>query len=201
MLQDSRSQWRMTVDLHPTATSHSICCAEYDKDLPFAPASFDLVILHQTLDDLITAQRGQGRTFAVVEFLLRVNKVLATGGVLAGAVCNRTGIRHNLSLLLRLLTRRLNNAPVATFSLKSSRETLERAGFGSIAVFNLLPNAESPLNLINTDAAISRLTFKKELESNRSVLSIRSYLARRLVAELALNRFLEQSIFFWGYKL
>src|SRR5262245_356024 len=53
------------------------CVAHYDRELPFSPASFDVVILHQTLDDLITAERQRGGAFAIAPFLGRVQEVLA----------------------------------------------------------------------------------------------------------------------------
>lgn len=172
--------------------------------LPFAAKSFDLVILHRTLDDLAAASELHAARFDAAAFLNQVVDVLAPGGLVAGCVDNR----HGLKRALRKLSRRwLGGAsrseaadPAAAYSLSTLRALLVGAQLSDIRLFTLLPDCDAPMKLVDADAGISKLAFRSELEAQRHCLSPSAYLARRVAVELGLARHLESAIFFWGYR-
>jgi hypothetical protein len=169
---------------------HPLRVIEHGTELPFADRSFDLVILHGTLDRLMQAEASFRRRGSLIAFLGRVRRVLAAGGIVAGCVANRTALsrwRSNAAECRR-----------GMLSIHSCRKLLARSGFVEIETFNVLPSADSPLRLINTVADLSRQGFRRELEVVHQSLSPFGYLTRRVSVELALNRFFEESILFWG---
>jgi SAM-dependent methyltransferase len=160
--------------------------ADYRKPLPFVAGAFDLVVLHGTIDRLADADAAlQGRR-ALAAFAGAIAQTLVPGGVIAGCVGNRT------------IDRRSTGA--ARLSIASCRALLERAGFEPIAMFNVLPRLESPLRLVSTDAALSRIAFRRELDGMRASLGAASYAARRAIVELGLSRFLERSLMFQAVR-
>jgi hypothetical protein len=165
--------------------------------LPFATSSFDLVVLHHTLDDLRAARPEFADAGMVGAFLARVGMLLAPHGVIAGCVSNR-------SILRRIARRRepvvASAQPADGFSYGAIGRLLAGAGFQSVATYTVLPSADSPTQLIDTRAAASRIGFRRELDLLHARLAWTGYVARRIVVELALNRHLEPSIAFWGRR-
>ncbi|CAN5730798.1 hypothetical protein BH11PSE8_BH11PSE8_06330 [soil metagenome] len=159
-----------------------------DSEL-FAGQSFDLVILHRTLDDLSAAGESTKTPFDAGAFVGRVAALLTPGGLLAGCVTNRFD-RKTLA----------PGRPRGAHSLGSLRGMLAAARLTDVRLFNLLPDCDSPLKLVDADPGLSRLAFRRELEGEREYMSAPAYLARRLVVELGLSRHLESAIFFWGYR-
>jgi SAM-dependent methyltransferase len=178
---------------------HAQCVADYRKALPFAARSFDLVIVHESLDRLIGADHALENAQATIELIGRIRDVLVDDGVLAGSVGNRASFSR-WGNLFKTSHAEGDASPAATFTIRSCRDVLARSGFSSVQTFNVLPGAQSPSRLINTDADLSRLGFRRELEAIRPSLSLPGYVARRTLVELALNRFFEESIFFWGRR-
>ncbi|HCN70089.1 MAG TPA: hypothetical protein DIT03_18015 [Candidatus Accumulibacter sp.] len=172
------------------------CQVSYDAPLPFPPASFDLVILHHTLDELAAVFRNRSAHQVAGEWLQKIAAITRPGGVVVGCGLNRTSPRSRL---------RHQGAASATaerpaLGIFSCRAALLRAGLQDVQVFNLWPDADAPSTIASIDAAASRRAFRYVLESTRESLSRSGYLTRRLVAELGINRFLEETLFFWGYK-
>jgi len=180
-------------------TEHPRCIADYRKPLPFAARSFDIVILHETIDRLINADHEMKDADVMLRFISRIREILADGGVLAGCFANRTGISR-WGNVLRTQYAESNASKQGAFTVGSCRELLGRSGFSRVQTYNVVPDAMSPSRLINTDADLSRLGFRRELEAARPSLSLLGYLARRTLVELALNRYLEDSIMFWGCR-
>ena len=54
--------------------------------------------------------------------------------------------------------------------------------------------------LIDSDATVSRLAFRRELDARRRHLGRAGFALRRLAVELGGYRHLEPSLFFWAYK-
>lgn len=91
-------------------------------------------------------------------------------------------------------------AEIPSLGIFSCRAALLRAGLQEVQVFNLWPDADAPSTIAAIEAAASRRAFRYALESTRESLSRPAYLVRRLAVELGINRFLEETLFFWGYK-
>lgn len=169
------------------------CEAVYDAPLPFAADTFDLVILHHTLDELASVFRHRASHQVAEDCLRRVSMVLRPGGVVVGCGLNRSSPR-------RWLDRHTATAGVRALGVHSCRNVLLKSGFSDPQVFNLLPDADDPRALSSVDAEASRLTFRRALEASRASLGAPGYLVRRVVVGLSLNRFIENVLFFWGYK-
>ena len=188
-------------EVHAAAAApaeYQVCIADHSVELPFADGSFDLVIFHRGLGfllDLVPAMRSRG---ALTTLFRRVARVLSPGGVFAVSARNAT-----------LLTRwkRSMQAPGQPdssgsrgLSIKACRNLFAAGQFQDIETFNVLPHRESPLRLVNTETPLTRVGFRRELQSNRSALSLPAYATRRVVVEFALNRHLEESIIGWGRR-
>jgi len=180
------------------------CEAAYDAPLPFAADTFDLVILHHTLDELASVLSQRSSQQVAEDCLRRVAHVLRPGGLVVGCGLNRSSPRA-LCGLNRSSPRAWCERPRATRRVRalgvySCRNVLHRSGFAEAEVFNLLPGLDNPRGLSSVDAQASRITFRRALEASRASLGTAGYLARRIVVGLSLNRFIENVLFYWGYK-
>ena len=169
---------------------------DYTKPLPYAENSFDLIVMHRSMDDLLVAARRDRVNFEPHRFLGSLLPILAPGGLVVGCVNNR----FSLKLAWARLTRRNAEPMAGYFTLHGFRNLLRASGFDNVQVFTLLPNGIEPRKLVDPHPSISRIMYRRELEANRQHLSFPGYLARRTVAELGLYPHLEEAIFFWGYK-
>ena len=182
----------------PDGAGTTLIATGLDAPVPFAAQSFDLVILHRTLDDLAAAA-GRNR-FDAQSFLTQVAGVLTPGGLVAGCVQNRAslpGIAHWAAQALRM---RASGGTSFRFSLQGLRGMLSRASLADIRTFRLLPDGDAPLKLVDVDPTVTRFAFRRELDARRRHLSSMAFSARRLAVEVGLYRYLEPSIFFWAYK-
>ncbi|MCM8613023.1 class I SAM-dependent methyltransferase [Accumulibacter sp.] len=173
------------------------CEASYDEALPFPAASFDLVILHHTLDDLAAALPQRHPRQVAEEWLVRIASILRPGGVVAGCGRNRSSPR-SWHWRRREVT---PHAPeVAALSMLSCQGALLSAGFSDIQVCNLWPHPQAPSTIAAVEVEASRRAFRYALESSRDSLGVSGYLLRRAVVELGLNRFFEPYLFYWGFR-
>jgi SAM-dependent methyltransferase len=167
----------------------------------YAPASFDLVVLHRTLDELASVDASDGKSFEPSVLLKNILTVMAPGGVLAGCVNNRWAINSLMRQIRGPATGGIRAQSPGIFSLRSLRTLLTVSGYSDIRLFTLLPDSSAPFKLIDTDPAISRAAFRHELQIMRRYMRLGpSYFLRRAAVELGLNRHVEQSIFFWAVK-
>lgn len=169
--------------------------ADFQKPLPYAAYDFDVMVLHQSLDDLIVAARQADVAFDPKQFLTSLLPHLAPGGLIAGCLSNRSSAK----LAWRRLARR-GEAAAAHFTLRGCRDLLLASGLSDVRVFTLLPNCAAPLKLVDIDPSVAKLVFRHELQARRPELRLPSYLIRRAAVELGLYPHLEESIFFFGYK-
>lgn len=174
--------------------------AGYDEALPFPNGSFDLVILHRTLDELVASQSGGQRGFDAPRFLKYIQAVLAPGGVVAGCVTNRWALSAIRNKLGPFAARSQDQRQPGHYSLAGIRKSLATAGFSGARIFTLLPNCAEPSKLIDTDPTISRIAFRNELNIARHRKATSSYFARVALVELGMNRHLEEAFFFWAVK-
>ena len=184
----------------PGTVEHAVAQPDFRKPLPFGRASFDLVVVHRTLDELASSNIRQGREFDTQPFFKNVLDVLVPGGLVAGCADNRFSLKSLRSQLERLKNRARQTSSPGQFTLGSLHKALTVAGFADARLFTLLPNGSAPFKLIDTEPAISRAAFRHELQIARQLTSTPGYLLRRLAVELGLYRQLEESIFFWAYK-
>jgi len=173
------------------ASPGAICRADA-RALPFARGSFDLVVLHGTLDGLTASDPAWRDPSALDGFVAGAIDLLTPRGVLAGCVSNR----FRLARWLRGGHARVQ--PPGWFSLGSCTALLRRAPLRDVQLFTVIPDAQAPLGLVSTDRDLSRHAFRRELETVRPALGFADYAVRRLFADLALNRYIEGSLFFCG---
>lgn len=174
------------------------CETSYHEPLPFAPASFDVVLLHHTLDGLASVFR-QARPLEIAdEWLRQVASILRPGGLVVGCGLNRSSpgrwLRHHGA------GSGTAAAEISALSVLSCPTALLQAGFCNPQVFNLLPDSSAPRSITSVEADASKRSFRHALDATRESLNLPAYLVRKLLVELSLNRFLESTLFFWGYK-
>ena len=188
----------------PAAGGAGIGCvsAALGAALPVAPQSFDLVILHRTLDDLsdLSMAALAPKRFDAQDFLLQVADALAPGGLVAGCVQNRASLPGIVRTAQRAFGIGRAQAAEFHFSPRGLRRMLACAALGEIRIFSLLPHSDAPLKLIDSDATVSRLAFRRELDARRRHLGRAAFALRRLAVELGGYRHLEPSRFFWASK-
>jgi hypothetical protein len=168
--------------------------------LPLAPRSFDIVVLHRTLDDLQAHVQDSPR-FEAREFLSNVVELVVPGGLIAGCVQNTGSFRSIARRWAQALYLRGGGDGQGHYSPNQLRGMLEEAGLANVRTFSLLPNADAPLRLIDTDAKVAELVFRQDLDAGRASMSMLSFLVKRASLALGLHRrFQAECIFFWASK-
>ena len=163
--------------------------------LEYPTQHFDLIILHRTLDDLAAASAGD---FDAGAWLQQVATLLVPGGLLAGCIHRRDGLR---ALTRRVLRRGAAAAEPAVFwSVAELRRMLAAAGLVRARSFILLPGADAPLKLVEDDPQVARFAFGREVEVQRRHLSATGLQVRQLAVRLGLAQRLEAAVFFWAYR-
>jgi SAM-dependent methyltransferase len=155
--------------------------------LPFQRDTFDIVILHYTLDELAKLLPARNSHQVVDDWLTRVARLLRPGGLVVGCTANATSPRHWFK-------------PTAALGIESCRKALLRAGYRDPEIFNLIPNVEAPRAIYSTEPLASGRAFSRELDATRGHFSCSSYLIRKAIVAYRLNRYLEGTLFFWGHK-
>ena len=184
----------------PAAGGDDAAYLNFLQPLPFAERSFDLVILHRTLDELATSSHQHALNFDATNLLLRIAQVLVPRGLVAGCVDNRSKLKSAIRWVSRRETGSKDFVPAAHFNLRSLRKMLTGAGFDDVRLFTLLPDSSAPLKLVDIDPAVSKLAFRHELQIARHLWSSGGYFARRLAVELGLYAHMEEAVFFWAYR-
>jgi hypothetical protein len=191
---------------HPwPGDGHAVAALMPGDGLPVArlaqwgPQSFDLIILHHTLDDLASAGRGT-EPFDAQAFLDQVASLLVPGGLVAGCIHKRDRIRSTLSRAVQWW----RNAPPATgrshWSVSELRRMLVLAHLSEIRTFSLLPLTDAPLKLVEDDWRVAQFAFRREADATRRHLSTAAFQVRRLAVASGLARRWEPAVFFWAYK-
>ena len=168
----------------------------------FAPQSFDLVILHRTLDDLAAAAPGE-MSIDAQALLDQAAALLVPGGLVAGCFHRRDGLRSIVNRAARWLGRRRpagQPEAAATWSVAALRRMLARARLGEIKTLSLLPSADAPFKLVDDDRHVARFAYRRELDFRRRHISEMGFQIRRIAVEIGLTRRLEPAVFFWAYK-
>jgi hypothetical protein len=176
---------------------------DFEGDLPFGPAGFDLAILHRTLDHLRARAASTGRDIDALTLLARVLPLLSPGGIVAGCVRNRFTLGTHA-------TRPANGGAGSQpdgdrhvpgwLSVPACRDLLVRAGLSEINLYGLYPDEFRPVNVRNLDADAFAWTSARSVDERRATLGLGGYLARRAYAATGLSRFVPPVIFFWGSK-
>jgi hypothetical protein len=169
-------------------------------EFAFPAATFEVVILHRTLDGLFALARQKACSLDLGAFLSGVSRVLSAGGALVGCVDNRYSFEGICRLSKRLLrTDRgvsygINPAP--TFTVGTCHASLAQAGFKQIRLFSAVPNSESPVKLISTERGWSRSAARRHADALRPLVQHRGYLAWRVLGELGISHHFGNSIYF-----
>jgi len=162
------------------------------RPLPFDAGVFDYAVLHGTLDAL-SATDGPA-TPARREALLReVFRVLVPGGVIAGTAANASFVRRFLPAARR-------GSRGAGLSLRTAERALRSLGLVEVRVFTLVPNAQSPLRLVEVHDEVAQAFFAGEVRRQRASLPWWGFLARDLLVRTGLYADLQPSLFFWGRR-
>jgi SAM-dependent methyltransferase len=185
-----------------------LCCrADYAKTLPFHDGCFDLVILHRTLDHLLSFVRRDERDVVVDKTFAEVARVLTAGGIVAGCVENRFGLDNLLRGVKRAFGRSAsaggeNSANTRRrLSAISCRSAMARAGFGDCGFFGVLPSIDFPKVLWSIDKGWSRRASRHQARALRPLVGHSSYVVWRMFAELGVSQNMGNAIFFWGRKV
>jgi hypothetical protein len=192
LVDDAMAPSASTVGIEPGFQS---CDCGWAAPLPFPPGSFDMVVLHFTLDDLAAAAGSRGTAAGVDEWLRRVAQVLRPGGIVAGCAANATSPAARRG---RGAGARRGGRP--TMSVLTCAEVLGSAGFVGIQVFNLIPDAAEPRAIVASDRVMSRRAFAHEIQSVRESLGFAGLLVRRAMLRLSLHRLVEPAMFYWGTR-
>jgi hypothetical protein len=165
----------------------------------WAPQSFDLIILHRTLDDLASAARGAA-PFDAQAFVDHVASLLVPGGVVAGCVHKRDRVRSTLSRAVHWWRNAPSTAVPSHWSVSALRRMLVLAHLSQIRTFTLLPQTDAPLKLVDDDRRVARFAFHHEADVMRRYLSATAFQVRRLAVACDLPRRWEPAVFFWACK-
>ncbi len=158
--------------------------------LPFADGSFDLVVMHRTLDAVANrTPSGEAQAYAAA-LLSEIHRVLRADGVVAGCATNR---------LARML-RGKGRVVRALSSAGGYRRLLARAGFSDIHMFNVLPGPDAPHTVLNMAPRAIRAFSRSKLHARRDYLSWVGYAMRRIATELTFDRWLADGLFFYSPK-
>lgn len=174
------------------------CEASYREPLPFANNTFDVVILHHTLDELASLFLMRSSLLVAKDWLTQIASIIRPGGLVVGCGLNKTNPRS--WILREKRTSTTYSEKFRALGVMSCGKVLTSAGFCDVQVFSLLPNAKDPRSIVSVEAGASKRAFAHELESTRESLDLPGYLARKTLVALSLNRFLEDTFFFWAYK-
>jgi hypothetical protein len=180
------------LDLEP---GFRTCEASLAGPLAFPAGSFDMAVLHLTLDDLATTLRSRPAAPVVNEWLARVAGVLRPGGIIAGCAVNATSPMAWMGGARGARPRRH-----ALMSVLSCARVLGRAGFADVQVFNLIPDAAEPRAIVAAESKMSRRAFAHEIQSARESMGLAGYLVRRTMLQLSIHRLIEPVIFYWGTR-
>ena len=165
----------------PGSTATLATLADPQAKLPFAPESFDVVVLHRTLEPLL-ADPAFRAPDALPNLFARILAVLARNGIVAGCLHRRA------------------SREAARITYRGLGAALARAGFERISTYSVLPTGDAPTRLVDTRTPLSRIGFRRELDTLRASLRWPGYVARRAVVELALNRHVEPWLAFYGRR-
>jgi hypothetical protein len=163
------------------------------------PGAFDLVVLHRTLDRLASVHSSACDTAALEALFASLSTLLVPRGVLVVTVANG-GRLARWRIAHRGGTSKDTGNGGARLSWARLRRLFAAGGFVDVQSYNVLPDADAPLRLVNTDADLSRVGFRRELAFMQSSLPLPSYLLRRAITEVALNRHIEHSLLASGAR-
>jgi hypothetical protein len=167
--------------------------------LPFAPRSFDMAVLHRTLEAVAARGRRHGNE-EITALLRAIADVLVPAGLVVGCVQNP----RSLWALSSALRRRFGGGASASGDWESPTVSelgaaLAASGYTDARFFSLVPDCDEPMRLIDADPVIARSVVRRELQPMRGHLLL--YLFKRLVAEAGVYpRLLTRGVLFWAYR-
>ena len=162
--------------------------------------SFDLIVLHGTLDALFTIADTSGAKFDPCRFIRQLAALLSPSGVIAGCVSNGSNPRQLIHRFSNFRGWKFSAFYWTRITIGGCASMLRQAGLNDIRVYNVLPNASAPMKIVETQRDVAHFAFGRALEARRPELSIVGYWTRRLVLEFDLYPFIEKSIYFWGSR-
>ena len=158
---------------------------------PLGGESFDLVVLHHTLED-IAVRRQVGAPSKDRKLLAQVADLLEPGGWIAGAVSNV----GNAPTIVRRLA---NGFRGTDYSVRELSCLLERSGLVDVRIFRLMPDCDSPIKLVEAHPTTTRMMLRYELGAGR--VRLVPFLLKRLAVEFGTyGWFLRRPVFFLARK-
>ncbi len=195
-------------DTHSDSSNSDVTIhhATLNSDLPFGKSTFDLIILHGTLDQLPLLAEIDSPIRSAEKLVSKLTDFLSSEGILAGCVQNRWSIKNSLRRIAWLFKKPLGitgaplmrNWPLSAFSC---HRIAEHGGLVNIRMFGLVPNRDAPIKAFQIEPKLSRSIAKRQLFGLKPPLvSKPHYAIRRLLAESGVGHLVDESIFFWGKK-
>jgi SAM-dependent methyltransferase len=173
--------------------------------LPFPDGSFDVVVLHRTLDRMSALSQRNRRTLVIGDFLSQVARLLSGGGLAIGCVKNRHGLDRVLGEARRLFGHASDSlvdhaAAPHPLSVLACHRMLVAAGFNDVRLFNMLPDPDAPSRVVSIETRWSRRACRQQVKEMRGLVRPISYAMWRTLAELGVSQYLGPATFFWGRR-
>ncbi|MGH8550435.1 MAG: methyltransferase domain-containing protein [Methylococcales bacterium] len=170
--------------------------------LPFPDNSFDILVLHETLDELAALARRRGAEFSIPAFLSEIARVLAPQGVIAGCTGNRFSVKRIGQRLKSGLgnTHRSGAGALPPLSVVAIHKALAAAGFTGTRIYSVEPGAARPVTLHEIELGWSIRATLWYVRKTRTHISKIGYWLRWLFAGLGLSQHFCSTIYFWAKK-
>lgn len=179
------------------AAIHGLIDRNGHCSLPVETASFDLIVLHFTIDELCHTASQQNSEEMISSLLREVRRALVYSGIVAGCFHSRWSWFSAKKLLVR--RRSLNELP--PWSVTKCKLALQSSGLDNVEIFNMLPNADSPMHLINTRRDVQSGGYERVLQQGATGHPWWLLTKREFVHAASLSPFFNWNYMFWATKL
>jgi hypothetical protein len=156
--------------------------------------TFDLVVLHRTLDRVFGAQDQEHAHRNSTALLKWAASLLSPAGALVGAVSNRYAGWHPR------FWRRSTTGGNAWFGAQRCEEMLMAASLERAEVFGIHPSADAPLTILSLQSQSYRQHALRELRRHAAAFGRAGYALRAIWHASGLGRHLHRDLMFWAFR-